>query len=531
MAPIATLSRVGAGAGARVDKHNVNWYDTPKATATPAQQLQSHDSHSSSKQQLAQPLTRDARRILTNKTQMLIQEREKVDEALLRESQRDKANLTAEDWLPREKLLKMTKILANQERRHLQAQKKLITERQSLYKCDPSSERAIDLDLLRSLQWKFKKHLGTYLEDRERAFQPGDCNEDASSSSSSCSLDSSSDEDENVRTETSPGPDQVRSSQNEADPKPSDSEDDAARSISNLDGAHDSQVEPQTKKRKLADSSADSPPEKEQRKKTKEDKAEKEQTREVKNQAATSVSGSSSVESKVSSEDRHTDTKNNATFESMSQRNKPKVKGFIEEDITAKGQAALTNGSRVGVGSVATAKASGVEINVTSTNGVTISGAIVDGVRSNKSKIKTDDGPAIEPWYKIHARRMIEFDFDDCVYTRPRKRKNQGPTRQNAYLMSGAITDPPKGKRAMRSGLPSPPASSSSLSSDRADRLDKPRGEAYKSSYPKARKPVERPNIGRITKHGGKSVVSQDQNQAANSRSEPRLSPAGAGDP
>lgn len=533
MALIAILSRVGAGNGVR--KHNTDWRNTPKATST--RQLQSFSINGSSKQQLVEPLTRDTRRILTEKTEKLIQEREEVDQALLRESHRDKAELTAEDWLPRENLLKKTKTLAKQERRHLQSQRKLIDERQRLYKCDPSSERAIDLDLLRSLQWKFKKHLSTYLEDRERTFQTGEYDEDASSSGSKCSLDSSSDGDEDVRTETNSGPgkvgpDAVGPSQSETNSNSSDSEDEDNRSISNLDGAFDSQVRTQTKKRKLVDISADSAPEKEQRKKMKEDKAEKEQARQDKEQTANSVSESPSVESKASSEDSNTNaTKTSAVFESMSQRNEPKIKGIIKEETTAKGDAALTNGQKVGINTIATAKASGVEINVTSTNGVTTNGAIINGAKSNKYKIKTDSGPAIEPWYKTHARRMMEPDFDDCVYTRPRKRKYQGPTRHNPYLVSGAISDFYKDKKAVRNALPSPPASSSSLSSDRADRLDKPRGGASKSNYPKARRQVERSNIDRIKKHGGKSAVHQNQKQAANSRSEPHLSLASAGDP
>lgn len=533
MAPIATLSRVGAGNG--VQKHNADWRNTPKAT--PTRQLQSHNTNGSSKQQPLKPLTRDTRRILTENTEKLMQEREEVDQALLRESQRDKAELTAEDWLPREKLLKKIKTLANQERRHLHSQKKLIDERQRLYKCDPSSERAIDLDLLRSLQWKFKKHLSTYLEDRERIFQTGEYDEDSSSSGSKYSSDSSSDGDEYVPTEWNSGPgkagpDAIGSSQSETNSNSSNSEDDDKRSISNLDGAFDSQFRTQTKKRKLVDILAESTPEKEQRKKMKEGTAKKEQTRQDKEQTATSVSESLSAESKASSADSNTNsTKTSAVFESMSQRNEPKVKGIIKEETIVKGEAALTNGPRAGVDRIATAKASGVEINVTATNGVTTNGAIINGAKSNKSKIKTDNAPAVEPWYKIHARRMMEPDFDDCVYTRPRKRKYQGPTRHNPYLVSGAISDLPKDKKAVRSALPSPPASSSSRSSDRADRPDKPRGGASKANYPKARRQVERSNIDRIKKHVGNSAVNQNQKQAANSRSEPRLSLAAAGDP
>jgi hypothetical protein len=115
-----------------------------------------------SKLKLAKPLTKKARRIISNKTHKMMRRREKIDKELLEEVQRE--NVTAQHWLARETLLRRQEQLEKREKRHIARRTMALLQRERLYRWDPTTERAADLDLIRKLLWKFKRHLGPMLE-------------------------------------------------------------------------------------------------------------------------------------------------------------------------------------------------------------------------------------------------------------------------------------------------------------------------------------------------------------------------------
>ncbi|KAI1504347.1 hypothetical protein F5X99DRAFT_36429 [Biscogniauxia marginata] len=111
---------------------------------------------------LTSPLSESARRIITRKTEKLMRRRNTLDEALLLEVK--KSRLRLEDWSLRRKLLQKLEHLEEQERHYLRKISQTLIEFESLYRRDPTVDRAYDHDLIRKLLWRFRRNLGPLLE-------------------------------------------------------------------------------------------------------------------------------------------------------------------------------------------------------------------------------------------------------------------------------------------------------------------------------------------------------------------------------
>ncbi|RYP30144.1 hypothetical protein DL767_006392 [Monosporascus sp. MG133] len=111
---------------------------------------------------LAKSFTEKFRSNIVQKTAELIKKRNELDSQLLQEVLRQK--LSANDWQPREKLLRRHARLVEREERHIRRQKKKLARVERLYKQSPSIDRATDHDLIRYLLWRFKRHLGPLMK-------------------------------------------------------------------------------------------------------------------------------------------------------------------------------------------------------------------------------------------------------------------------------------------------------------------------------------------------------------------------------
>ncbi|KAH9888253.1 hypothetical protein F4778DRAFT_414349 [Xylariomycetidae sp. FL2044] len=136
-----------------------------------------HGVSGNSKLKLARPFSKKARRIITNKTKKLIKKRDELDRDILKAIA--KKNPTPADWLNREKILRRQEYLSRREQHHLRKRTRKLADLDRLYRWDPSTERAVDYDLVRSLLWEFKRNLGPLLDFH------GKRDADASSSDSS----------------------------------------------------------------------------------------------------------------------------------------------------------------------------------------------------------------------------------------------------------------------------------------------------------------------------------------------------------
>lgn len=468
MPVVTAIPRVGAGAtleNRKFDRRNV--LEANRATFT--KQPQFHGVNGRSKLLLADLHTKSARRVMALLAKDLIKNHGEVEKALSRESQRGKSGLFVKDLLSREDILKKREVLSKRECRNLRFLKKMHKERRRLYKCNLSSEHAVDLDLNRSLLPKFKKHLGTDMKDYKSATKAGDDEnkqgeeeeEEAEEDNSSPGFEPGSDGNTGIHEKIGPSPDEVGPAKAALSNCATDAlqstslEDDDERPFPTMDGAFDDHIRAQTKKRRLVDSPADLKSEKEQRKKAKKErKAEKEQAKKDKHQAATSTWENQSAQPNMSIRDRDADSTKKPAIDSMSQPKKLEAKVINIEETIVKDKNATNNESTVNVAKfnsdpasrpavngevtngdkVNTARTNGVEANVHSTNSVTTKGA-----KTNKSKLNTDIGLAVQPWYKTHARYIIEPDFDDLVYERRRKPKPKHTRRHKPYFISGAI--------------------------------------------------------------------------------------------
>lgn len=362
-----------------------------------------------SEPQLASPFTKNARRTIISNAKTLMKAREEVDKAVLRESERDLAGLTAKDWLLREEILRLSEKLAKQERRHIQLSTEELEERERLYKCDPSTERAVDLDLVRTLLWKFKRNLGPYLSDRERPFQPGENDGDSNSSSVFDTSSGGEERDAVFDCDSDDSSDEV------------DAEDDDSRL--------------QLSKNKIAKDKQ------EQQKKVK-----KEQTGDDKQATYTPPTSPSQPDEptapKPSVQEMEAEsTRKCAAIDNMSLSNNTKADAIIKEGETP----------------------------VIKVNGITAEDATA-----------TQAEPIIEPWFKRYAKAMVDPNFNDFVYYRPRRSKR--PAKD--YFVSGALPAPRR--NVLRRGyLPTPPDSDRAEDTDQAPkkrglsalkiRADKPR--------------------------------------------------------
>lgn len=117
---------------------------------------------------LAKPLSPEAREALTAKTVKLMRKRARlskklavlVDDATAPAASSSNAPARGNTGI----LLRMER-LARRERRHMISRTKLLEEREKLYRWDPTDERAVDLDLVRSLLSNFRQLLYSELKN------------------------------------------------------------------------------------------------------------------------------------------------------------------------------------------------------------------------------------------------------------------------------------------------------------------------------------------------------------------------------
>ncbi|KAF3769239.1 hypothetical protein M406DRAFT_75730 [Cryphonectria parasitica EP155] len=401
---------------------------------------------------LAQPLTDRFKRGLTKRTARLIKKREEIDRALLREAQRDLRSLSAKDWLPRELLLRNSEALARRERSHIRFLGKELKEREHFYQSDLSTQRANDLDLIRIELWKSKRHLGPDLDTDERP--PHTIAQADNDDTSFSGFDSEGDDGDRSPTQSAPESCSDASPFTDNHLLDDNSRMGDKRDPLNLDGAFDDHARAKSKKRRLDDDSARLKLEKGQGKKVKKEQAGKngQETAATKSERQSDKQSASALSTQV--EEAYS-TGTSAAIDSMSQFKKPKhVEASNEGDSSVSANRAASNSLlKNGVG------------------GSGGGGVVV---------------PTIQPWYKIHAKAMMEHDFNDFVRERPRRTK--APARK--YLVSGALLSLPRD--VVSGALPTPPTSSSSCSSSSS------------STVKKSNKTTERPDLIQRTGQLGK---------------------------
>ncbi|KAI3323594.1 hypothetical protein HD806DRAFT_535422 [Xylariaceae sp. AK1471] len=182
--PSTTQNAAGASSSAS-EASKSDWRDIPKKKRH-RQEVGFQGVQGNSKLKLAKPFSKKARRIITRKTEKLIERRNALDREVLRAV--EKTNPNVNDWLPRDKLLRNRERLEKREQHHLRKRTKKLVELERLYRWDPSSDRAYDFDLVRKLLWRFKRNLGPLLDEyinrrKEKDHNKGD--DDGTSSSNS----------------------------------------------------------------------------------------------------------------------------------------------------------------------------------------------------------------------------------------------------------------------------------------------------------------------------------------------------------
>lgn len=388
-----------------------------------------------SKLELSKPFTPKIRRIITNETDKLIKQRKELDEALLQEARQSQNDPKPNDWLSREDILKLSNALSRREAEHIRMRNKLIAKRKQLFRWSPSPERKIDLELLQALQWSFKRNLNTCLSDGERPVTTKEVGSNIAGN-------------KGIQNETGPQIDaNLGASGQIADSDKDDSnnhgrlEGTQTEPISNLDGSFDDHARETLKKRNLHDGPSESKIKKERRK-----QAKKEQKTNI---DQTTCLPSPSLSSSEFQNEEAQNTGDIAAIDSMFQSNKKlKVNGNEDHVKTEKPDASENTNISSLSDSIPLIKTKNSKTNAA----------------QNKSSIaktsSTQRESLIEPWYKLHARAMMDPDFNDMVYYRP-SRKRKRP--QNDAYVHGAIPEP---REVVRGGwpLPTPPMSSPSLS-------------------------------------------------------------------
>ncbi|KAG6362052.1 hypothetical protein INS49_010281 [Diaporthe citri] len=383
--------------GVVVNKRKVNRHDASKSATT---RPEAHDARDRAVPKLPKPLGPKARRIITKKTSTLMRKRNKLDRALLLQAFRPVDELSVNYWLPREEVLRQCERMASRERDYIRARTKALEERTALYNQDPSEERALDLNLIRAQLWRFKRHLGPYLEAAE---EPREDGEDDVSSSDSDS-DSSDDESELVQDKAD---DSTSSVSSEGDPSNGNVHDE--KPSIGLDGAFDDIRN--SKKRRRNDVS--------ETRKESQKRARKEQT-----------SGSTQ----------------SATSQSQSSKAAAPKRSKEMEDLLSQ---ILNNMSQTKSSEVSINGASKVESEEGPAEATTTKGTSEKANRTapktpaSSSNSNASDGD-VRPWYQRHAKAMLRPDFDDCVRERPH-RNRRGPNskqKRREYLVSGALPVP-----------------------------------------------------------------------------------------
>lgn len=379
--------------GVVVNKRKVNRRDASKSAAT---RPEAHDAHDSAVPKLPKPLGPKARRIITEKTSTLIRKRNELDRALLVQVFPPLDELSVNDWLPREEILRQCERMASREREYIRTRTKALEERTALYNQDPSEERALDLNLIRTQLWKFKRHLGPFLEAAEEP--RGDGEDDVSSSDSNS--DSSDDESGLVQAKAD---DSAFSVSSEGGPSNGNAHEE--KPSIGLDGAFDDVRN--SKKRRRNDVS---------------------ETREESQKKARKEPTSGSTQSTTSQSQ-------------SSKAGAPKRSKEMEVSLSQiRNNMSQTKSSQVIINGASKAETEEEPVEATTTKGTSEkANRTAPKTPASSSNSNASDGD-VRPWYQRHAKAMLRPDFDDFV--RERRRGPSPKKKRREYLVSGAIPVP-----------------------------------------------------------------------------------------
>lgn len=398
------------------------------------------------RQPLKKPFSTRARISITKQTTRLIERRVQLQAQLMRDFERRFRRQPLGDKIPRRELRRLTKVLIRREKQYLGAMTKIVQDQERLGRLDPSLERSIDLDLVKSQLQRFERGLGPNLAERE------------DSSSSSATSDTSSSKRENANgpkqahnhtsdtststSDTSTATVDTRAENKPVEKSPLEKErvekkqeaQDSAKE--DMFGAFDDVCRPQLKKRKRQDEEKERP--KEAKKERKEQPAKTEQP--------TAAQTSANVQAATSQATKATKTtptgKNlpltgkNAAVEKMAQSNSGRVNGV--PDKKQQNPTLRIHGRTYEVEKLPA-----------------------------QYDVESDDDV---PLYKKIAMAMMQPDYNDHVHTLARKRKP--PYTRIPMTMSGALMKNPETDGLGAHDLPTPPVS---------DEADNANGQAFKN--------------------------------------------------
>lgn len=422
------------------------------ATALPAKsgrKAQSHELVAGDRQPLKKSLSTRARTSITKQTTRLIERREQLQAQLMRDFERRFRRQPLRDKIPRRELRRLTKVLIRRERQYLGVMNKILQEKERLHQQDPTLERSIDLNLVKTQLQRFERGLGPNLAERKRANELG---EDSSDTKSTSALSDTSSKRETTPSSAQPhtnhAPERskvdTRAENNAAEKVQFEKEPVKKRGYlqksdqGDMDGAFDDDCQSLSKKRKRGDEG------KEQPKKAK--KAKKEQPAEGKQ--PTSAQTLANVHFTTSEPTKAVSVGKTAATETMAQSNQGKV-------ICAADKEQQNPSLRI--------------------HGRTYE------VERLPAKYDMDSDDEI-PRYKKMAMAMMQPDYNDHVHTLAKKRKPK-PTRI-PLTMSGALMKNPETDYFDPRALPTPPAS---------DEADNANGQASKKKRAAFKKRRESP--------------------------------------
>lgn len=391
-----------------------------------------------SKLELSKPFTRKIHRIIINETEKLIKQRNDLEQALVEATERSRNGPRSNDGPSREDIIKLSHELGRREAEHIRLRKKLIEKRKQLYRWSPSRNRELDLELLQALQWKFKRNLTTCLSDCERSVSTKEAG-----SGTTTDGDKRNQHAIVSKASANSGP-SGQSAGSEKDDSHNDRRKGAPMgSISNLDGSFDDYAREASKKRKLADEPTDLKVEVEVEKERRQ-QAKKEQKP---NKDQTPGLGSLSLSTSGLQEEVAPATGNIPAIDSMFQSKKK---------LNFNGKKALFSAKESDASTIKATTGS-------SSDNVKTKNCKINAIQTNSSSVNTSstqNESLVEPWYKLHARAMMDPEFNDKVYYRP-SRKRKRP--HSDVYVHGALPEP---REVVKGGwpLPTPPMSSPSLS-------------------------------------------------------------------
>lgn len=411
-----------------------------------------------SQHRLAKPFSDRAKRSITKQTSRLIELRKQLSQQLRRDFERRfQCRALKKNKIPPRELRKLKKVLVKRERAYIEAMAKMIEEKERFHRQDPSSERSIDLQFLKTQRQRFERHLVPKLAGRERPIpDSGEENGDVKGFaffSDTTSEHGASNAQKQLDTSlptgiSAMGPcndNNEAVEQDVAERKAMEKTQNIQKSgPSGLDGAFDDDSKPsQSKKRKRGDE------EKEQHKEAKRSK--KEQTTKDKQmpsfqpkaQAKPQPPKAQLKPTKAVSTGKDTATSNN-----MSQSKEGKANGAGEKNKYPL---------------------------------VRINGKMYEVEKAPAEfDLESDDE---EHKYQKMARAMLHPDYNDRVHRLARKPKPD----PNKYRMHGALMKNPETDFFCSSALPTPPAS------DEADNTDRQAPYNKRSTFKKRASPATEP--------------------------------------